>query len=162
MPSTKAAKEPYRDIVRDPREDEDWFLGLPPGAQANVRESWCADRVRYIARFERIDQWRNRCLREGLFTVTGPILFMFSGGPILVSVPAGLLTGWIWFRANTGRLTSGAISMAAVVFANVIGGVWTSRGDVPGFLFTTFLAFIAGLLGATYGLRRELDERERV
>jgi len=162
MPTTKATREPYRDIVKDPREDEDWFLRLPDEVQERVRESWCADRVRFIPRFERIDRWRNRCLGEGLFTVTGPVLFLFSGGAILVSVPASLLTGWIWFRARTGRLTSGAISMAAVVSSSVIGRAWAGRGHVLGFVLTAFLAFLAGLLGAACGLRRELDEREQV
>ncbi|MHC4897360.1 MAG: hypothetical protein ACYTGW_09675 [Planctomycetota bacterium] len=38
-------KAPYRDITRDPREDEDWFQRLPSAVRA-----WCWRRCRQVSR----------------------------------------------------------------------------------------------------------------
>ena len=155
-------KETYRDIARDPREDEDWFLRMPVEAQREMRERFRNENARWVPRFERVEQWRNRCLIEGLVCVAGAALVFSTFVAFLVALPIGALTGWIWFQANTGRLLSGGISMAGFVVANVLGEAWSSPHDVKGFLFTAFIAFFCGLLGAAMGLRRELDEREQV
>ena len=36
----RVIEAPYRDITKDPRADEKWFLRLPPEIQDRTREVW--------------------------------------------------------------------------------------------------------------------------
>ena len=78
----------------------------------------------------------------------------------LIALPLGAVCGWLWWNFETGRMTSGLISMVATAFAVVASGAMAS--PALGFFLTTFAAFLGGLLGAALGLRRELDLREQV
>ncbi|MHC4079342.1 MAG: hypothetical protein ACYST0_12980 [Planctomycetota bacterium] len=161
--SRETIKAPYRDITRDPREDEGWFQRLPPAVQERTREAWRAGRVQFDPWHDRQRRMRNRCLREGSLACVLPTLFMVGGsaGVVLAAVPAGLATGWLWWRFGAGRMTSGLIAMVAILAAVLVSGLWASRHDHVGFFNTAFGMFLGGLLAAAMGFRRELDRREQ-
>lgn len=151
-----------RDITRDLREDEDWFLRLPPDVQDEIREKWRDDRMRFEPWANRQRQFRNRCLREGVFVCALPGALVLSVWPFLLAFPLGLATGYAWFHGGTGRLTSGMIAMFAVLCEYTVGGFWAATGDILGFVFSMLGIFLAGMLSSALGLRRELDLREAV
>jgi len=153
---------PRRDITRDPREDEEWFQRLPPEIQERTVESWRAGRVRFDPWHDRNRALRNRCLFEGVCVCVLPTFMMLgsSWGLVLASVPGGLVTGWLWWRFGTGRITSGLLAMLTLLVVVLVSGFWSSRLDAIGLFNTAFGMFIAGLLAAGMGLRRELHRRE--
>ncbi len=152
----------HRDITKDPREDEDWFQRLPQDVQERTREIWRGDRVRFDPWHARNLALRKRCLFEGVFACALPASMMIgtSWPLVLTAVLGGLVTGWLWWRLGTGRLTSGVVAMAALLVAVLVGGFWSSRFDVPWFFNSALGMFLAGLMGAAMGLRREIHRRE--
>ncbi len=153
---------PHRDITRDPREDEEWFQRLPPDVQERTVETWRARRVQCDPWHIRQRALRNRCLFEGVCVCVFPTLLMVGSpwGLVLAAVLGGLVTGWLWWRLGTGRLTSGLVAMVALLVVALASGFWTSRLDVGALFNVGFGMFVAGLLGAGMGLRRELHRRE--
>jgi hypothetical protein len=79
----------------------------------------------------------------------------------LCALPTGVALGWSWWLLGTGRLLSGPLAMAGMLVLVTASGFWSNPGDVGGFFYTAFAMFIAGLLSAALGLRRELDSREQ-
>ncbi len=154
---------PHRDITKDPREDQDWFQRLPPAVQERTREAWRAARVQCDPWHARQRALRRRCLFEGACVGVVPTLFMVgtSWGLVLAAVPGGLGTGWLWWRLGTGHLTSGLVGMGGLLVVVLAGGFWTSRLDAVWLFNTAFGMFLAGLLGAGMGLRREIHRKEQ-
>ena len=157
----KVVKAPRRDITRDPREDEDWFQRLPADVQEQTRETWRARRVQFDPWRDRNRSMLHRCLGEGLFVVLLPAALMFQSGwgVILVAVPGGLLTGWLWWRMGTGRLSSGLVAMLVLLLVVLFAG--KDIFSPTWFFNAAFGMFVAGLLGSGMGLRREIHRREQ-
>jgi hypothetical protein len=153
---------PYRDITRDPREDEDWFQRLPPEVQERTREGWRTRRVQFVPWHARNRELRKRCLGEGVCVCVLPTLLMVgtSWTLVLAAVPGGLVTGWLWWRLGTDRISSGLVAMLVVLVVVLASGVWSSRFDAVWLFNTGFGMFLAGLLGSAMGLRREIWRRE--
>lgn len=153
---------PRRDITRDPREDHEWFQRLPPEVQERTREGWRTQRVQFDPWHIRNRALRNRCLFEGVCVCVFPTPLMMGSSWVLIlaAVPGGLVTGWLWWRLGTGRITSGLMAMAALLVVVLAGGFWSSRFDVTWFFNAGFGMFVVGLLGAAMGLRREIFRRE--
>ncbi len=78
----------------------------------------------------------------------------------MAAVLGRLVTGWLWWRLGTGRMTSGLVAMVALLLVVLAGGFWSSRLDAIWLFNTGFGMFVAGLLGAGMGLRREIHRRE--
>ena len=154
---------PRQDITRDPREGEDWFLRLPLEIQERTREAWYAKRVQHDPWHGCRRQMCRRCLLEGVVVMVGSsvLVGMVSWPTLLVALLTGMAVGWSWWLLGTGRLLSGPLAMAGMLVLVTASGFWSNPGDVGGFLFSAFAAFLAGLFGAASGLRRELDSREQ-
>ena len=154
---------PRQDITRDPREDEDWFLRLPPEVQERTREAWYAKRVQHVPWHGRRRQMCRRCLVEGVVVMVGSSVLVGIGSwpMLLFALLTGMAVGWSWWVLGTGRLLSGPVAMAGMLVLVTASGFWSNPGDVGGFFSSAFAMFVAGLLGAALGLRRELDSREQ-
>ncbi len=154
---------PHRDITKDPREDHEWFQRLPPEAQEQTLEHWRARRVQHDPWHVRRRALRKRCLFEGVCVCVVPTLMMVgtSWALVLAAVPGGLATGWLWWRLGTGHLTSGLVGMLGLLVVVLAGGFWSSRLDAVWLFNTAFGMFLAGLLGAAMGFRREIHRREQ-
>lgn len=160
-PQVEVIRAARRDITRDPREDEEWFQRLPPEVQEQTRESWRARRVQFDPWHQRNRAMLNRCLGEGAFVVLLPAALMFeaSWSVILAGVPGGLLTGWLWWRLGTGRLSSGLLAMVVLLLVVLFTG--KDIFSPTWFFNAAFGMFVAGLLGSAMGLRREIHRREQ-
>ena len=155
-------RELPRDITRDPRESETWFLNLPTEKRQGMREAWAVEGSRFVRRFERQSTWRWRCWRDCFLVIlptcflTGSWTLMFGA---LVAGPAG---GELMLRTSAGRFSSAAISFAATFVASLISGFLSAGRPGRGFVYTLVGAVLAGALGAAFGLRRELNAAEQV
>jgi hypothetical protein len=157
----KVIHAPRRDITKDPREDEEWFQRLPPDVQDETRESWRARRVRFDPWHERNRSMRTRCLIEGVCVCMFPTVLMVQTTwmVILIAIPGGLLTGYLWWRLGTGRLWSGLVAMAVLLLVVLLAG--KSIFSPTWFFNAAFGMFAAGMLGSGLGQRREIHRREQ-
>ena len=141
----------------DPREHEEWFQRLDPGAQDVVRERWVQEEVEWETVGILVKNERRDVTFQGVlvFAVAELALSFATDFHLVSFLPALLLgagVGFLWYKANAGMLLSPVCAMPVYFVLQYLLGP-TVAGHAIDMVWGPLLV---GFPAAYLGLQRDL------